>query len=468
MASAIEFGGAPAVLGTAFVITERKVAEERVQHMAYHDTLTGLANRALLKDRLGQGLAQASRRGDAVGVLYLDLDRFKQVNDAAGHGAGDALLLVVARQIAQAVRTCDTVARIGGDEFVVVLSGISGAGEAAEIAERILASVRRSWGVGGYEFYITASMGVSMYPANGSHPDDLLRNADAAMYLAKERGRNRYEFFTSAIAERLVKGVTLERDLRHALDNGEFVLHYQPQVAIKSGEIVGVEALIRWRTADGRILPPASFLPVAEETGLILPIGDWVLKTACAQSKAWQDEGLQPLRMAVNISTRQFLQPDLPDVVASVLEDSGLSPDSLELEITETTAMQDEDLARATLKKLRRLGVHVSLDDFGTGYSSLSYLKRLPVDCVKIDGSFLRGIKHNNDDAAILVATIEMARNLGLRVVAEGVETEQQLEFLSERRCYAAQGFLFSEPVPAARMGEMLKYPKILVALGHR
>jgi diguanylate cyclase (GGDEF)-like protein len=436
-------------------ITERMRAQDMIKHLAYHDGLTDLPNRTLLNDRLTVALAQARRKERMLAVMFLDLDQFKVVNDTVGHGEGDLLLRSVGDRLTSLVRDCDTIARVGGDEFAILSSEIGDAEDAAKVANRILDGFRRPFERKGYTFYFTASIGIALYPGDGEDGETLLRNADMAMYHAKERGKNGYQLFTRDINARIEQRAVLERDLRRGLERGEFVVHYQPQVDIDAGQIVGTEALLRWRHPDWGLTLPADFLRVAEDTGLIVPLGDWVLRTACAQHQAWKKAGY-PLRLAVNISARQLQQRDLTIMVAQVLEETNLDPHHLQLEITEDAAMDDVDFTIEVLRCFRQMGIQIAIDDFGTGYSSLSYLKRFPVNVVKIDRSFVRDLITDPNDAAIATAVINMAHALNLRVVAEGVETEEQLAFLRERQCDEFQGFLFSKPEPAEKLDKML------------
>ena len=456
-AGAIEFGGESAVLGTAFDITERKSAEEMIRHLAYHDALTSLPNRSLFEDRLAVALAQARRKQQMPAVMFLDLDRFKVVNDTVGHGLGDRLLQGVAERLMGLVRDGDTVARVGGDEFTLLLPDVAGPEDTVEVAERILESLRQPWVLEGHEFRITTSIGIAMYPNDGEDVESLLGNADTAMYRAKDGGRDNYKLYTPTMNAAIAERLALENSLRHGLERGEFVVYYQPQVDISSGRIVGMEALVRWQHPERGLVSPAEFIPVAEETGLIVPLGAWVLRTACAQNKAWQAAGIPPMRMAVNISARQFQLRDLIDTVAHVLEETGLDPQFLQLEITEGVAMQDVEFTVTMLRELREMGVQIAVDDFGTGHSSLSYLKRFPINVLKIDQSFVRDLTVDPDDAAIASTVIVMAHNLKLKVIAEGVETEDQLAFLRERECDEMQGYLFSRPAPAEALEAMLR-----------
>jgi diguanylate cyclase (GGDEF)-like protein/PAS domain S-box-containing protein len=438
-------------------ITERKQAEETIKHLAYHDALTNLANRTLFQDRLTVALAQARRKRRMAAVMFLDLDRFKVVNDTVGHALGDRLLQGVAERLTGLVREGDTVARVGGDEFTLLLAEVERAEDMVEVAERVLDTLRQPWVLNGHEFRITASIGIAMFPSDGEDADSLLRNADTAMYRAKDQGRDNYKLYTPKMNARIAERLALENSLRHGLERGEFLVYYQPQVDIASGNIVGMEALVRWQHPERGLVFPAEFIPVAEETGLIVPLGEWVLRSACAQNKAWQAAGFPPMRVAVNLSARQFQQRDLIEVVDEVLKETGLEARWLQLEITEGVAMQDVESNIAVLRELRQMGVQIAIDDFGTGHSSLSYLSRLPIDVVKIDQSFIQDLTTDPNDAAIARSIIVMAHNLKLRVIAEGVETEEQLAFLKKRRCDEMQGYLFSKPAPAEAFEEMLR-----------
>ncbi len=451
-----EKGGYAGMQGTGRDITERKQVEDRIKYLAYHDILTGLPNRALLEERLTRALIRARRGKRSLAVMLINLDRFKFVNDAVGHAMGDQLLQKVAERLAGLVRQGDTIARVGSDEFGLLMPQISEPEDAPRAAERILEGLRRPWGLAAHEFHVTGGIGIAMYPSDGEDAETLLRNADTAMYRAKEQGGDSFQVFAPSMNAHLLARVGLESDLRRALEREEFVLHYQPQVNIHTHQIVGVEALVRWQHPDRGLVPPDEFIPLAEETGLIVPLGEWVLRTACAQNRAWQGQGLPSVRVAVNLSARQFHQLNLAEMVAAVLKEMDLEPQWLELEITESTAMRDVDFTIKMLNTFREMGVHVSIDDFGTGYSSLSYLRRFPIDAVKIDRSFVRDVTVDPDDAAIVSAVIGLAHSMNLRAIAEGVETEQQLAFLREQQCHEAQGYLFSRPVPAEAFEKIL------------
>ncbi len=430
-------------------ITARKDAEAKISQLAYHDALTGLLNRFSLQNQLEQALAMAQREKRALAVLFLDLDQFKTINDTMGHAVGDKLLMEVAHRLRENVRHSDILARLGGDEFVVVLTEVEDATAAARVAEKILHALAHAYRIDDHLLHSTASIGLAFYPNDGADGETLMKSADTAMYHAKSRGRNNVQFFTTEMNQAAVKRLMLDRDLRVAVETNQFVLHYQPQLAGRDGRTVGVEALVRWcHPRDGLVLPEV-FVPLAEETGLILPLGEWVLDEACRQLRAWQDAGLKGVTMAVNLSAHQLHSPLLLAHVAQALEKHGLSGDDLEFEITESVAMHDPEASVSQLNALRNLGVRLAIDDFGTGYSSLSYLKLLPIHTLKLDQSFVRDIERDSNDVAICTATIALAHSLGLAVTAEGVETEAQRLFLDAQHCDFMQGFLFSPPLPA-------------------
>ncbi|HEY8976036.1 MAG TPA: EAL domain-containing protein [Burkholderiaceae bacterium] len=442
-------------------VTERKAQEARIEHLAYHDGLTGLPNRTMLMDRLGQALSQAQRLEQQVAVLFLDLDRFKPINDSLGHLVGDQLLREIARRLRAALRENDTVARVGGDEFQVVVCNVAGATGAARIAEKLMRALGEPFTIEGQELHVTASLGVSLFPRDGASGELLLKFADIALYEAKGEGRNAYRFFSPEMNAQAHGRLRLENDLRRAVERGELELHYQPQLDLAIGEVCAVEALVRWRHPERGLVLPNQFIPMAEETGLVLGIGEWVLGEACRQVAQWQREGLvrgsAPLRVAVNISARQLQRPGLDGAVRRALADSGLPAACLELEITESSVMLDPQHAQSVLQSLRELGVQLSIDDFGTGYSSLAYLKRLPLDRLKIDRSFIGGIPTDSDDAAIVETIIVMTHKLGLRVIAEGVETLEQRLQLVRQGCDEMQGFLLAHPVPAGELPALLE-----------
>lgn len=436
-------------------ITEQKRTQERLTYLAHYDELTGLPNRTLFNENLRQILGESQRRQRLAAVMFLDLDRFKTINDTLGHETGDTLLKAVAERLRQCVRRGDVIARLGGDEFTIALADIAQSDDVALVARKILESFAYPFHIGGRDLFVTTSIGVSLYPQDHEEVDGLLKSADAAMYRAKDLGRNNYQFFTKELNAQASKRLALETHLRRALERNEFLLHYQPQVDLGTGEIVGMEALIRWQNRELGLVSPADFIPLAEETGLIVPIGEWVLRTACTQNKAWQDAGLPALRISVNLSARQFRDKTLIETVTQALDRTGLAPEYLELELTESL-LQNVDTAEVVLKELHGLGVHLSVDDFGTGYSSLNYLKRFPIDNLKIDRSFIRDVISNADDAAITDAIITMAHTLGIYVVAEGVETREQLAFLHQHRCDLIQGYYFSKPLAAEAFVELL------------
>jgi diguanylate cyclase (GGDEF)-like protein/PAS domain S-box-containing protein len=443
-------------------ITATKNYQAELEFQAGHDALTGLANRSLLRDRLDQAIAYASRYHHPVWVVFIDLDRFKFVNDTLGHKAGDLLLTTISERLQSVVRTTDTVARLGGDEFIVLLSERADETLATGVVQRIMEVVARPLRIDEHEFFLTCSIGIAVYPADGDDPELLIQHADIAMYRAKETGRSNFQFYTSAMNEGALERLRIEGDLRTALERGEFLLHYQPQVDLSSGRIVGMEALIRWQHPELGLVAPGRFIALAEETGLIVPIGAWVLRTACAQNKVWQRAGFNDLRIAVNLSPRQFAQQDLAKSIAAALEETGLDPQYLEIELTESLVMTDVERAIGILRDLKGLGVKLSIDDFGTGYSSLSYLKRFPIDVLKIDQSFVRDMTLDPDDAAIVSLIISLAHSLRLQVIAEGVETEEQLAYLRHHDCDQMQGYYFSRPVAAADFELMLRQGKKL------
>jgi diguanylate cyclase (GGDEF)-like protein/PAS domain S-box-containing protein len=426
----------------------RKQAEERIRHLAHYDELTGLANRSMFSQCLSHAIAKAQRNSLALAVLFIDLDRFKNINDTLGHGAGDTVLKEVAERLHGCLRESDTIGRLSGDEFVVLLEEMPQSIHCTEVAQKILAAIARPFVLDTQEFHLTASIGISTYPADSEDLQGLLKNADVAMYRAKELGKNKFQFYSAQMNIHNLERLTLESGLRRALERKELVLHYQPKVDIHSGRISGMEALVRWQHPTRGLILPMQFIPLAEETGLIVPIGEWVLKTACAQNKSWQEQGMPPLCISVNLSARQFAHENLLQDVARVLSETGLDAAFLELEITESMVMHDPEHAVELLNEMKAMGIRISMDDFGTGYSSLSYLKRFPIDSLKIDRSFIKDLPLDGDDAAITRAIIAMAHGLKLKVTAEGVETKEQLGFLNTHKCDEMQGFYFSRPLP--------------------
>ncbi|MGE5413693.1 MAG: EAL domain-containing protein [Syntrophomonadaceae bacterium] len=435
--------------GTIIDISERKRAEEQVKHLAFHDPLTNLPNRLLFNDRLTLAVAQAHRHAQRLAVLFLDLDRFKIINDSLGHSVGDELLRQLAERIQEHVREGDTVARLGGDEFTLLVPGITADEDAAKIARKICDAIHDPFWIDGRELFVTTSVGVSVYPADGHDAETLVRNADSAMYRAKEQGRDNYQLYTPAMNARAVERLSLESRLRQAVAHDELELHFQPFIDLKTAELLGAEALLRWRHPELGLIPPGEFIPIAELSGLIVPIGEWVLKTACAEARKWHEKGFPELTVSVNLSSRQFQHTDLVSQVTQALGETGLEPNKLDLEITESNAMQNAEHSINTLWGLKKQGVRISMDDFGTGYSSLNYLKRFPIDRIKLDQSFVRDLPSDKDDAAIAMAVIAMGRSLELEVIAEGVETEEQLAFLKGHQCDQLQGFLLSKPLAA-------------------
>jgi diguanylate cyclase (GGDEF)-like protein len=437
--------------GTLIDVSEQKLAAERLAHQAYHDALTGLPNRLLFTDRLKQALALARRKRTGVAVFYLDLDEFKRVNDTLGHTTGDRLLQQVAGRLVGSLRLADTVARTGGDEFLVMLPEAD-ADDAVRVVRKISTALERPFDVGGNTLHVTASVGISIFPNDGSDAETLLRNADNAMYRAKETVGEDYQLFTPEMNARAVRRLALEQALRRGLERDEFYLRYQPLVRAADGALVGFEALLRWRDEKGHEVTPTEFIPVAEDTRLIVPLGDRALRRACLDARRWRDGGLDAVRLAVNVSARQFQAGDFVATVASALEASGLAADALELEITESAAMHNVATSVTTLKALADMGVRIALDDFGTGHAALSYVKRFPLHSLKIDQAFTRDVL-SEAGGAIVSAVIEMAHALGLKAVAEGVESEAQLVFLRERRCDELQGFYFASPMLPSELG---------------
>ncbi len=436
-------------------ITDRQKTEHKIRQLAYFDALTGLPNRRLLRDRLKALLAQERRTGGRFAVLFIDLDGFKDINDSLGHSNGDRFLRVIAERLKKSLRDCDTLARLGGDEFILI-GRIQTPLDASVIARKLLFDLARPVELENQVLYSSGSIGMALYPDDGEDADTLLKNADAAMYQAKDRGKNTYQYFSEQMTSKSLERLNLVRDMRQAVERGEFQLHYQPQIDLRTRQLTGMEALLRWRHPKEGLIAPGRFIPQAEESGLILVIGEWILRTACAQAKSWQDAGYSPMKIAVNISGRQFVQPDFIDTLETILEETGVDPTSLELELTESTIMEKAEETILTLTDLRTRGIHLAIDDFGTGHSSLSYLKHFPINRLKIAQDFVRDIPDDTGDAAIVQATIAMARSLGIEIIAEGVETPEQRDFLRAHGCHHMQGFLFARPMPADKLDARL------------
>ena len=438
-------------------IFEREQAERHIRYMAHHDALTGLPNRLLLEDRLNQAIAQARRRrNDKVAVLFIDLDYFKTINDSLGHPIGDRLLQEAALRLQKCVREGDSVARLGGDEYVMVLATLTDTNDASAVAKKVLEALSLPFAVDGHELHVSGSVGISIFPDDGADVEALMRAADASMYYAKQKGRGNYQFFTTDLNETAQRRLAVANQLRQALANNEFAVYYQPQVAIESGRIFSAEALLRLNFPGQSPISCGEFISIAEETGLILPIGQWVLQQACAQLKRWHEAGHPDMRIAVNLSARQFYQTGLVEIISEALKESALHPGALELEITESMLMQPNQENLTILKQLSAMGVQLSIDDFGTGYSCLAYLQNFPIHALKIDRSFMIRINHDNRHAAIVTAIIAMAHSLSLQVIAEGVDNEEQIAFLKAHGCLAAQGFYYSKPVSAQVFSELL------------
>jgi diguanylate cyclase (GGDEF)-like protein/PAS domain S-box-containing protein len=455
--------GAPIYTVTAIEdITNRKKIESELMHLANHDSLTGLPNRVLIKDKLSQAVAHAHRMHQQIAVILIDIDRFKNVNDSLGHSIGDLIIVEIGRRLSSRVAPHHMVGRLGGDEFVILLTELDNEELISGIAQDVLDVLAQKLNVHEHEFFLSGSLGVSIYPKDGADSQSLLKNADTAMYRAKDAGGNNIKFYAHEMNARAMARFTIESGLRRALEKQEFELHYQPQLDVLSNQVVGMEALLRWYPSGNFKFSPSEFIPIAEETGLIVPIGEWVLRTACAQNRAWHDAGYQ-MRVAVNLSARQFKQKNIVKLVKQVLQQTGCDPDWLELEITESVVMEDPQSATETLQELSDMGVHLSIDDFGTGYSSLSYLKRFPIDTLKIDQSFVRDITTDADDAAIAKAVIALAHSMKLKVVAEGVETAEQLEYLRVQLCDIMQGYLFSRPMSVADVAVFLQKNQMLM-----
>ena len=454
-----EDGRLAGYLGTCHDITRERESEARIHFLAHHDTLTGLPNRALLLDRLEFMLAGARRRNTHVGVLFIDLDNFKRVNDSLGHAAGDRLLRVVADRIKASLRRGDSVSRLGGDEFLVVLPDLESEGAVGPVAEKLIASISQPMTLEEQIVSTSPSIGISMFPRDGHNPETLIKNADVAMYIAKERGRSNHQFFDQRLAHAAFRALAIETKLRQAIRDEAFVLHYQPQQRVDTGAVIGFEALIRWPQPDGTWIEPGEFIPVAEQRALMMPIGTWVIREACKQNRAWHEQGLPKVPVAVNLSIVQFRQKHFVEEVEHALESSGLEPQYLAFELTESMLLGDTTELARTLMALKALGVELAIDDFGTGYSSLVNLKRFPIDKLKIDRTFVRDIPADPDDVAIVSAIIDLARNMGITSIAEGVDRPEQLEFLRKRGCEEMQGYLMSKPLPPEKFAAWLGRP---------
>jgi diguanylate cyclase (GGDEF)-like protein/PAS domain S-box-containing protein len=453
----ITLDGRECILESFFDITDRKRAEEAVRYQAYHDGLTRLPNRQRFREELTQAIACAIQNGTKAAVLLLDLDRFKTINDTLGHSAGDKLLKAVADRLTTCLRSRDGVARFGGDEFAVLVDEMRDAKAAASVARRMQEALRPAFRIDGIELHTTASIGISVCPRDGLTAEELVQRADVALYQAKDQGRDTFRHYASWIDATAPERLALENDLRHALDRGEFILHYQPQIRVPTGRVVGLEALLRWQRPEMGLVMPREFIPLAEETGLMHPIGEWVVGEACRQSRAWQEAGLEPTKIAVNLSASQFRQEGLERVVGRELRMASLSPELLELEINETAVMMNVSVAAELMSRLKRVGVRLCLDDFGVGSTSLVHLKQFPIDTVKVDGSFVRAVETSVTDAAIVSAIIGIGESLDLLVIGEGVETPGQVQFLRERGCDTMQGFLLGRPVGAAEVEGILR-----------
>lgn len=438
-------------------ISAMKESESKLDHLAHHDTLTGLPNRMLLTARMEQSLARAKRNGAMLALLFVDLDRFKDVNDTLGHPIGDMLLQAVSKRLMDCVREEDTVSRLGGDEFTMLIEDLHNSSAAGTVAQKVNVALEQPFMLQGHEIFISSSIGIALFPNDGADVTALIKNADSALYRAKEQGRNNYQYYTEELTARAIERLAMENDLRHAIERNELLVHYQPQVDLYSGKIIGMEALVRWQHPQRGLVMPSDFIPLAEDTGIIMAIGEWVMRTACARVSDWIAQGYPPVRVAVNLSSRQFNQRQLAEIVQRILNETGLEPQYLELELTERLIMQDAEHTITILRKLKKLGVQFSIDDFGTGYSSLSYLKQFPIDRIKIDQSFVRNITSDPEDAAVSQAIISLSHSLNLKTVAEGVETLEQQEFLRARQCDEMQGFYFSRPVSEQEMEGLMR-----------
>jgi diguanylate cyclase (GGDEF)-like protein len=439
------------------LLVEMEKARQLERYLAYHDGLTHLPNRQLFYDRLEQAAVYAKRSSTLVAVMFLDLDNFKRINEANGHSSGDFLLQAVSERLKASLRESDTIARIGGDEFTILLSNISKVEDAVKVAQKLQDEFTKPFVAADKKFFLTASLGISFYPYDGTDTETLIKMADIAMYRVKGQGKNNYQLFNLSMDAKAFEHVVLENSLRKAIERDELVIYYQPQVSLKTGEITALEALVRWEHPELGLVLPGKFIPIAEESDLIIPLGEKVIWAACRQNKAWQDAGLEPVPIAINLSARQFHEKSLPDMIAEVLEETGLSPHYLTVEITESSTMHDVDYTTSTLNTLKEMGIKIALDDFGTGYSSLAYLKRFPLDMLKIDRTFIKDVPEDREDAAIISAIVALAHSLQHKVIAEGVETQEQLTFLKSLDCDEMQGFYVSRPVPATEVVKFLE-----------
>jgi diguanylate cyclase (GGDEF)-like protein/PAS domain S-box-containing protein len=453
------YNGRNAILGTLLDISERKQAEEKVLHMAFHDPLTGLPNRLLFNDRAEQAMAMARREDEVLALLFIDLDRFKAINDTLGHDAGDRLLREVADRLKECVRESDTVSRFGGDEFNLLLTQVRNESDTELIAHKILRALRRPVHIDGHELHGTVSIGIALFPRDGNDVQTLIKNADTALYRAKDLGRNNYQIFNTAMNAQALERMELENSLHKVIERRELRVYYQAQASLHTGRIVGMEALLRWQHASGEMISPSTFIPLAEEIGLIFPIGEWMMRAACRQAQQWRKDGFEPMRLGINVSAQQFQDREFMDILSRILAESDFEPKWLNVEITESVVIHD---VRETIQKLRQLhavGITIAIDDFGVGYSSLSYLKDFPIDQLKMDRSFVQNLPHSSNDAKIAGHIVDMAHSLGLTVIAEGVETPEQLQFLKEIGCDEVQGYLLSRPIPAEDFERLLHQP---------